>query len=248
MKLNLAPYVIGEPKSSPASRSRFIYYPDHLVLLPHPSQGMESILDQLLWSEEPLYQGVIWDSIKKGLLRQFRTEDARSLLRDESIESCFARRASPILVDRFVSAFLHGVYAGDASELSANSIFPFLKFLEYRHGSALKGAYWMARNRKTYDTVCRREATLKLSSAEVHQKYTLGSLSMLRGTSSWTLKGGLEKIPQALVKYLREKPNVKLCTNQTVTTLTISGRDQKVRSPIPRDVFPKIPKTDRRSS
>ena len=123
--------VIGVPNQSPAAKNRYIYYPDHLVRLPTLDTGKLEILYTVL--TEPLYQG-----LPLSAAREIAVPKRPDSLEDESIRSFFSRRFSPEVADNNVSAFVHGVYAGDTEKLSIKSIMPQLWHAEGKYGSIVK--------------------------------------------------------------------------------------------------------------
>jgi oxygen-dependent protoporphyrinogen oxidase len=68
---------------------------------------------------------------------------------EESVRDFFARRVGAEVADRLVTPFVSGVFAGDASGLSAEAAFPSLARWDREHGSLLLGAIREARSRKT---------------------------------------------------------------------------------------------------
>ena len=58
---------------------------------------------------------------------------------DESVEEFITRRFSRRVLIPFIEVMVTGIYGGDVRKLSAESIFPRLRFLEREYGSILKG-------------------------------------------------------------------------------------------------------------
>lgn len=59
---------------------------------------------------------------------------------EESVQSFFARRLGPEVAERLAAPFVSGIFAGDATRLSASGCFPMLARWERQHGSLLAGA------------------------------------------------------------------------------------------------------------
>jgi oxygen-dependent protoporphyrinogen oxidase len=59
--------------------------------------------------------------------------------KDESMASFFERRFGHEVLDTLVTPFVSGIYAGDPSRLSINTIFPKITSLEEKYGSIFKG-------------------------------------------------------------------------------------------------------------
>lgn len=74
----------------------------------------------------------MWNDVKTG----------KSLdpIEDESIDEFMTRRFSASFAANLVDPMISGIYAGDTSKLSIQSVFPMLKRLELQHGSILRGA------------------------------------------------------------------------------------------------------------
>ena len=80
---------------------------------------------------------------KLGILAEpFRRSPAPP---DESVRDFFARRLGPEVAERVVAPFVSGIFAGDASRLSAPDAFPALTRWEREAGSVLLGAIRGAR-------------------------------------------------------------------------------------------------------
>jgi protoporphyrinogen/coproporphyrinogen III oxidase len=59
---------------------------------------------------------------------------------DETVESFISRRFSPTIAANLIDPLISGIYAGDISKLSVESVFPSLKRLERLYGSVVRGA------------------------------------------------------------------------------------------------------------
>lgn len=95
---------------------------------------------------------------------------------DESVGEFFERRLGREVVERFVDAFVSGVYAGDVTQLGMAAAFPRVWALVREHGSLFKGAVAGAKNR------------------EAHPR---------RGT--WSFPTGLGELSDALAKPLEDR-------------------------------------------
>lgn len=73
----------------------------------------------------------------RALLEPFIRPAART---DESVSAFFARRLGAEVAQRLVEPFVSGIWAGDASRLSASASFPSLWRWEREHGSLARGA------------------------------------------------------------------------------------------------------------
>lgn len=132
-ELDLTKDAIFTQNTSPAARNRYVYYPDHLVRMPNPSHGIFDNLWKLI--TEPAFAG-----LAKGIFNDIRNRDQRDAkIQDESIGDFFSRRLGKGLVDRLLSAVIHGIYAGDVWQLSAKSLFASAYRAEAQYGSLILG-------------------------------------------------------------------------------------------------------------
>lgn len=131
-ELDLAKDAIFTQKTAPAACNRYVYYPDRITRMPHPSHGLVANAWSLV--TQPVFDGVLWAGATEFW------KDARDpSVQDESVGDFFARRFSSKLVDRLLSAIMHGIYAGDVYKLSAKSLFPGPWRDEAQHGSVNLG-------------------------------------------------------------------------------------------------------------
>jgi oxygen-dependent protoporphyrinogen oxidase len=96
---------------------------------------------------------------------------------EESVRDFFARRLGPEVADRLVAPFISGIFAGDATRVSAEAAFPSLARWDRAHGSLLRGAI---RERRAAAPAKRKVAP--------------------RGLLSF--RDGLVTLPRALARYL----------------------------------------------
>lgn len=209
-ELDLAKDTIFPQRTSPAARNRYVYYPDHLVRMPHPAFG----LAENVWSmwTEPIFQTAIWS----GMTEVFK-EPRSDRLEDESVGDFFSRRFSKTMVDRILSAVLHGIYAGDAWQLSAKSLFPGLWRDEATAGSVIAG---VLKARADGLEVTKREADY----LQEMKDYTWEPLlkATLKDTTVFTFKEGLGMLSDRLVRNLYEQSNVEFRTSTPVDHISLS--------------------------
>ena len=78
-----------------------------------------------------------------GDLGAGKTTFARALIRhlagDETIDAFARRRAGGEVADTLADAFVTGIYAGDATQLSVQAAMPSLAGYEHDHGSVTRG-------------------------------------------------------------------------------------------------------------
>jgi len=203
-ELDLAKDAIFPQRTSPAARNRYVYYPDHLVRMPHPSFGFS----ENLWSmwTEPVFE----TAILSGFGEMFkRPRDAS--VEDESVGDFFSRRFSKTMVDRILSAVLHGIYAGDAYQLSAKSLFPSQWRDEESTGSVLGG---MIRSRADGVEMTKREAEFLREMRDFSWDPLLKAT--LKDTTVFTFKDGMGMLIDRLVRHLVGHGNVEFKTGTSV--------------------------------
>lgn len=209
-ELDLAKDAIFPQRTSPAARNRYVYYPDHLVRMPHPAFG---IADNLwsLWTE-PIFKTAIWSGMTE-ILKDARSESVH----DESVGDFFSRRFSKTIVDRILSAVLHGIYAGDAWQLSAKSLFPGPWRDEATAGSVLAGTL---KSRADGVEVTKREADY----LQEMKSYAWDPLlkATLKDTTVFTFKDGLGMLSDKLTRHLYEQGNVEFRTSTPVDHIVLS--------------------------
>jgi oxygen-dependent protoporphyrinogen oxidase len=193
--------------ASPAALSRYLYYPDHLVRMPHPSFGIADNLWSIL--TEPVYKTLVLSLLKEVV------QPARDpVIQDESIGDFLSRRFGSTVVDRLVSAVLHGIYAGDVWQLSAKSLFPDLWRTESTHGGVIRG---MLRSKSVGVEITRREAdflkAMKTFPWEPLFKDTIHT------TSVFTFRDGISMLSDKLYAALFETGRVQFKTDSPIESI-----------------------------
>ncbi|EGP86679.1 uncharacterized protein MYCGRDRAFT_43963 [Zymoseptoria tritici IPO323] len=209
-ELDLTKDAIFTQKSSPAAQNRFVYYPDHIVRMPHPSAGLFNNLWSLM--TEPVFA----TALKSGFMEAFTTGRDGSI-QDESIAEFFSRRLSPTMVDRILSAVIHGIYAGDVNKLSAKSLFPNQWRHEAKYDSLIKG---VIQERAEGTMVTKREADF-LQAMKVFEWDPLLKAT-LKDNSVFTFKDGLQMLPDRLHSRLFEDGRVEFKTGSPVESIVQS--------------------------
>lgn len=209
-ELDLAKDAIFTQKTSPAARNRYIYYPDRIVRMPHPHWGLADNLWSLL--TEPVFKTAILSCI-----RELVKEPRDPSLQDESIGDFISRRFSRELVDRLLSALVHGIYAGDVWQLSVKSLFPALWRAEGEHHSVI---YGVVKSRSEGTHVSARE----MNFLEDMKKFAWDPLleATLEDNSVFTFKEGLGMLSERLHAKLFETGQVDLKTSTPVASVTLA--------------------------
>jgi oxygen-dependent protoporphyrinogen oxidase len=188
--LGLAGNMIVTPRDSVAAKKRWLYYPDHLVELPSPARGILSNL----WSifTEPAFKGFI-----KDMAYEMSKPPRSSNLEDESVGDFISRRVNKNMVNQVVSAVFHGIYAGDAWQLSARSVLSDAWWAEKKAGNVIQGMMML-----------QREGWMKRRHAELLEVLTTGQrpsesvVRQVRTASTVTLDGGIQMFADRLKSWL----------------------------------------------
>jgi oxygen-dependent protoporphyrinogen oxidase len=106
-----------------------------------------------------------------------------SNLEDESIFDFISRRFSTRIAEKLIDPIVSGIYAGDIRKLSIKSCFPSLHQSEKTSGSVLKGMMVGRKERKHSSTK---------------------GAAKIKGSSLFSLKGGMESITNELANRLEE--------------------------------------------
>lgn len=165
---------------------------------------------------EPVFRGVV-----SGMIHEFLTApnppgppDV-----DESVGAFISRRFNHHVVDNLLSAIIHGVYAGDVWELSADMLMPKQRFFEQQYNGLLTGM--------AMDRTLSKEEDAKLlsrwskSALPVSQKLW----SELQQASFFTFKQGMAELAMRLEETLRKGENVELKTNTSVSSVLAPSDD-----------------------
>lgn len=203
---------------SPAAINRYLYYPDHLVRLPNPKHGFLNMAYTLF--TEPAFSGLFWRLATEALY-QPRKQQAGN---DESIGSFFSRRFGANMVDRLLSAVIHGIYAGDAWQLSAKSLFPTQYRDELEQGSVMEG---IVKSSVEGPEMTSREADF-MQAMKSMSTLPIGVVNSFKRASVFTFRRGLTQLVEALSDKLRARGNVKFITNAPVEAITFDRETQNM--------------------
>ncbi|KAJ5272685.1 hypothetical protein N7478_007810 [Penicillium angulare] len=225
LQLGLENDLIWSPKISDAALNRFLYYPDRLVRVPTPQRGVSRIGNltnalNTLWKEpvfETLLPAIILESFKPA-----RHPDLWS--KDESVAEFISRRFTPEVAENLVSAFMHGIYAGDIDKLSAQALLGPLRNMD--DTGIISGTLNDVMTRKQKGVMdhallnyCLQDSRIppprKLSK---HQVDYLNRLIKLATT--FTFKRGTQHLVDGLADALRKSPKVKVLTNSEVKNMS----------------------------
>ncbi|OBT66687.1 protoporphyrinogen oxidase [Pseudogymnoascus sp. 23342-1-I1] len=204
-------------KNSPAGSNRFIYYPDRLVRLPHPSDGWLRAGWTLL--REPIFEGVPW-----ALWGEHNVPRRPDSLVDESIGDFLKRRCggNKTLVDNIVSAVIHGIFAGDVNQLSVRSLMPRAWEGEGEHGSIT-----VAMGRAKPEMYGPNNTT----SLHVAGAAMLGEelSTKAREAGLYTFKNGMQMLPDALAGVVKGAKNADIKLSTSVSGISRSKDGQTIQ-------------------
>ncbi|XP_053907100.1 protoporphyrinogen oxidase [Cuculus canorus] len=140
---------------------------------------LPSALRALLRPVPPFSRALLWSAVQ-DLVTPAGTEP------DESIHAFTQRRFGREMADIAVDSLCRGVFAGDCRTLSVRSCLPALFDAERRRGSVLLGlALGSGPERGTPSELCRRARAERWS--------------------QWSLRGGMEALPEAMAAFLRAR-------------------------------------------
>lgn len=215
--LGLGDDIIPITAEHSAAKNRMIYVNKQLCLLPNSLGG---IFTKVPPFSKPLALTLFGDL--------FRGRN-KNQMNDESIYDFVNRRFGQELADYAISPMICGICAGDAKEISVKFLLSEIFRKEQKYGGILRGLLL---------------DTLNPFSKSRKPTYTYNGHLIDRAKeekwSIYTLRGGLETLPQALVNYLkaagveiRMNTNVKdLRYANGIATININGNTENVDSVI----------------
>lgn len=211
-QIELENEILWVHKDSLGAKNRYLKYHDRLVLLRPPKRFLP---DKYLFTE-PLLRKAITGVLKFGLLSPRRPTGMEE---DESIASFFRRRFNNHIAQYFVSALIHGVYAGDYERLSMRS-----SFLKMFWDMESAGKRFMKRSAE--EEVLLNEIKAGLGEDLVKTAMESRMYSFLNGT-------------ETLSRRLREKleGKVTIRTDSPIQSIKMEGNDIKIRTPLQSRTF-----------
>lgn len=126
---------------------------------------------------------------------------SKSQSEDESLHSFVSRRFSPELADIAVDSLCRGVFAGDCRRLSVGACFPDLLKAERRRGSVVLGMI------------------LGTGPKPAVSPGPLAVRAQKERWAQWSLRRGVQSLPEALGRSLEQDGGVELLTQARVTGL-----------------------------
>jgi oxygen-dependent protoporphyrinogen oxidase len=161
-----------------------------------------------------------------GLLTEPMVPKRADTLSDETIGSFLSRRVDSRIANNIVSAVFHGIYAGDIWQLSAKTLLSLAWQLEGRYGSALGGFFKMQSEEPRpgnfmlahpYDVDTARALNEEID-------LDVGFARDLRDASTFTFKGGLQQLVDALKERVVKTGNVDVQVESPVLSSKMVGK------------------------
>ncbi|NWH66441.1 PPOX oxidase, partial [Geococcyx californianus] len=159
----------------------------------------------LLRPVPPFSRALLWSGVQ-DLLTPAGTEP------DESVHAFAQRRFGREAADIALDSLCRGVFAGDCRALSVRSCFPALFEAEQRRGSVLlglalgSGECGDGEARRGVTALRRAGTAALLPTGKAHVAESgLSQRARAERWSQWSLRGGMETLPEALVAFLRPR-------------------------------------------
>lgn len=94
------------------------------------------------------------------------------------------------------------------------AVFPSLWNLEQKYGSIIKGMLASSRKKEPTQEDIQRDAIAQ----------TIPEIAnMMKDVSVYSLQGGIEGLPKALIRHLQDQPNVEMRSDCTISSLEYSS-------------------------
>ncbi|KAI8888940.1 Protoporphyrinogen oxidase [Backusella circina FSU 941] len=208
-ELNLKNDMLSVSKQDPSAKNRYIYYKNKINKLPNS-------LSSLLLHSPPVFQSVIKSILKEPFVQKGDGQD-------ESLYSFVARRFNDHVALNLVGAITHGIYAGDAKQLSVKSTMRLLYDNEQIHGSVVQG---MLRGGATVPSAGEERIIKKASSGKVDDTEWFEET---RKASVFGFKEGSETLTRRLQQWLKEQPNVTLLVDKEIRKIKVSNDGNSIK-------------------
>ncbi|XP_058504191.1 protoporphyrinogen oxidase [Solea solea] len=164
---------------------------------------MPSGISGLLRTVPPFSRPLLLSVAKEILVKKSKKDD-------ESIHSFVSRRLGQELADIAVDSLCRGVFAGDCRKLSVRSCFPPLYNAEQRRGSLTLGML------------------LGSGPSPVVVSGPLAQRSLKESWAQWSLKRGVESLPESISDYLQQSGKVELHRDAAVQRICPSAAGWKI--------------------
>jgi oxygen-dependent protoporphyrinogen oxidase len=179
---------------------------------------------------EPLFEE-FWNIFKEPWAT-LRDEDVK----DESLGDFISRRFGKAVTDNLVSAFYHGVYAGDIYQLSARTLATLLWHLESRNRDEESSILLeVLANRLNRRGIARADIVRhqRRFAATLHSRDAflkrVPNPKVFNGLSVYTFKYGLAQLTSALERRLRLSTNITILESTAVEEVNLVKDQNRLR-------------------
>ncbi|XP_052000173.1 protoporphyrinogen oxidase [Xyrauchen texanus] len=165
---------------------------------------MPSGLGGVLRTIPPFSHPIVQSVLKEMLISKGKEQD-------ESVHGFVSRRLGSELADIAIDSLCRGVFAGDCRQLSVRSCFPPLYEAEQAWGSIVLG--------------------MLIGSGGGHKVVPceLAKRASEESWTQWSLKRGMQSLPEALEDTLRRRERVDLHHQANVKSLNMDGRGWEIK-------------------
>lgn len=164
---------------------------------------MPSGLGGVMRTVPPFSQPILKCVMKEVLVKRGKMED-------ESVHAFVSRRLGAELADIAIDSLCRGVFAGDCRDLSVRSCFPPLYKAEQARGSIVLGMM------------------LGSGPGPLVTSSDLAKRSAKESWAQWSLRRGMQMLPEALEDFLQSKDCVELHKYAPVKALNTSGNGWEI--------------------
>ncbi|XP_026861197.2 protoporphyrinogen oxidase isoform X1 [Electrophorus electricus] len=191
-ELGLEREILAVPHDHVASKNRFLYVNGQLHRMP-------SSLSGVVHTVPPFSRPIILSVLKEVLVSKGKQED-------ECVHAFVSRRLGSELADIAIDSVCRGVFAGDSRQLSVRSCFHSLYSAEQAWGSVLLGMLM--------GKLMGSEKGLPVVPSELAQR------AQKERWAQWSLRRGMQALPETLHEVLRGKERVEVHQNTPVKSLS----------------------------
>lgn len=194
--VGLADKILPIKSDHVAARNRMVYAKNQVCLLPNSLGGVFKTIPPFT---KPLFIAG---------LRDIFGRKSKVPLSDESIYDFAARRFGQEIADYAIGPVICGICAGDAKEVSVKFILKELFEKEQKYGSAIRGVLidqWKGNRAKPF-------VWSELFKRAAYEKWAL-----------YSLEGGIESIPRAIVQKLSANDSVSLQLNSPCDSINFES-------------------------
>uniref|UniRef100_A0A6V7HSA6 Protoporphyrinogen oxidase n=1 Tax=Bracon brevicornis TaxID=1563983 RepID=A0A6V7HSA6_9HYME len=218
--LKLSSDILPIPSDHPAARNRMLYANGDLHLLPNSFRG--------LFKTNPPFKRPLITILKNDLFSKRVIKD------DESMYSFVERKFGTDVADYLISPMLCGICAGDAKQISVKFLLKHLFKIEQQHRFVVGGIVKDMLDKNLAALLPTTEEDSKKLRRELDEGHNdgIGVVMEVEGESLspsvkrsqdekwsvWSMREGLEKIPNTLKKQI-EANNVKLSINTEIQNI-----------------------------